>query len=114
MLVSGSLGSVLSSSTGLVHGFWQTSDPFCASVSLYKNANIPTYFRKSVVQWFKPLIQDVQILKPNMVSISADFEVTTLRDPRGQLPLGNAEWPKPRLPSRTYVVVSGEVVLLSG
>lgn len=40
-----------------------------------------------------------------MVSISAVFEATTLTDPRGQLPLGNAEWPKAGLPGRTYVLL---------
>lgn len=58
--------------------------------------------------------QDVWILKLNMVSISVAFEITALTDPRGQLPLGNAEWPKSRFPSRTYVLLSGEVVFLSG
>lgn len=49
VLVPGNLGSVLSFATDFLRGFWHALHPLRTSVSLYKNANIPTYFRKSVV-----------------------------------------------------------------
>lgn len=41
-----------------------------------------------------------------MALISVVFEATTLTDPTGHLPLGNAGWSKARLPGRTNVQLS--------